>query len=47
MNILIADHAGFCFGVQRSLEMAEKALAQRDELRCLGQLIHNPQVVAE
>ena len=47
MQIIIADHAGFCFGVQRSLEMAEKALAERDELRCLGQLIHNPQVVAE
>lgn len=47
MEIIIADHAGFCFGVQRSLEMAEKALGERDELRCLGQLIHNPQVVAE
>jgi (E)-4-hydroxy-3-methyl-but-2-enyl pyrophosphate reductase len=47
MDILIADHAGFCFGVQRSLEIAEKALAERHELRCLGQLIHNRQVVAE
>ncbi len=47
MDILVADHAGFCFGVQRSLEMAEKALGERNELRCLGQLIHNPQVVAE
>jgi len=47
MTILIADHAGFCFGVQRSLEMAAKALAERHELQCLGQLIHNRQVVAE
>jgi 4-hydroxy-3-methylbut-2-enyl diphosphate reductase len=47
MDILIADHAGFCFGVQRSLEMADKALAERGELACLGSLIHNRQVVSE
>lgn len=47
MEIIVADHAGFCFGVQRSLEMAKHALRARGELRCLGQLIHNPQVVAE
>ncbi len=47
MEIVIADHAGFCFGVQRSLEMAEKALAEREGLECLGPLIHNRQVVSE
>jgi 4-hydroxy-3-methylbut-2-enyl diphosphate reductase len=46
MEIMVADHAGFCFGVQRSLEMAEKALADREELECLGPLIHNRQVVS-
>ena len=47
MNIIIADHAGFCFGVQRSIEMADKALDERDQIRCVGPLIHNTQVVAE
>ncbi len=47
MDIIIADHAGFCFGVQRSIEMADKALAERGEIRCVGPLIHNKQVVAE
>jgi len=47
MDIIIADHAGFCFGVQRSIEMADKALADRGEIRCVGPLIHNNQVVAE
>jgi 4-hydroxy-3-methylbut-2-enyl diphosphate reductase len=47
MRIIIADHAGFCFGVQRSVEMAETALGEREELACVGPLIHNRQVVAE
>jgi len=47
MRITVADHAGFCFGVQRSVEMAEKALGDREELVCVGPLIHNRQVVAE
>jgi (E)-4-hydroxy-3-methyl-but-2-enyl pyrophosphate reductase len=47
MQIVVADHAGFCFGVQRSLEMAESALGERDELVCVGPLIHNRQVVSD
>lgn len=47
MEIIVSDHAGFCFGVQRSIEMAEKALHEPDELRCVGPLIHNTHVVAE
>ena len=47
MQITIADHAGFCFGVQRSVEMAEQALGERDELVCVGPLIHNQQVVSD
>ncbi len=46
MQTIVADHAGFCFGVQRSVEMAEKALGDREELVCVGPLIHNRQVVA-
>ncbi|MBM3473707.1 MAG: 4-hydroxy-3-methylbut-2-enyl diphosphate reductase [Armatimonadetes bacterium] len=47
MEIIVAEHAGFCFGVKRSLEMAEEALAKRGHVYCLGELIHNSQVVAD
>ena len=39
----LARHAGFCFGVRRAVETAEK-----NAPACtLGPIIHNPQVVAE
>jgi (E)-4-hydroxy-3-methyl-but-2-enyl pyrophosphate reductase len=39
-----AEKAGFCFGVKRALEMAEKA-ALKGNTASLGPLIHNQQVV--
>ncbi|NLY78255.1 MAG: bifunctional 4-hydroxy-3-methylbut-2-enyl diphosphate reductase/30S ribosomal protein S1 [Tissierellia bacterium] len=48
MKIYIADHAGFCFGVKRAIEIAENALEQsksEEEIYSLGPLVHNPQVV--
>ncbi len=46
-RITIAKTAGFCFGVQRAVDMVF-ALAEQDEPVCtLGELIHNPQMVAE
>lgn len=48
MKIYIADHAGFCFGVKRAVEIAENTLSQlnQDEkIYSLGPLVHNPQVV--
>ncbi|NLK01329.1 MAG: bifunctional 4-hydroxy-3-methylbut-2-enyl diphosphate reductase/30S ribosomal protein S1 [Clostridia bacterium] len=48
MEIHIAEHAGFCFGVNRAIEMVERCLNNRESpLRSLGPLIHNPQVVAK
>lgn len=47
--IEIAGSAGWCFGVERIVEMAEKLLARRapdEPVYCLGELIHNPQEVA-
>ncbi len=46
MKVIIADHAGFCFGVKRALEKVIKASAS-GPLETLGPLIHNPQVVAK
>ena len=47
-RITVAEHAGFCFGVQRAVDAAEAELkkAVRDgvQLYCLGPLIHNKAV---
>lgn len=47
MEIKIAEYCGFCYGVKRAVEMAEKAAAERVEGGTLGPLIHNPQLIAE
>jgi 4-hydroxy-3-methylbut-2-enyl diphosphate reductase len=43
MQVLIADEYGFCFGVERAVEMVEEALQEGDTVRTLGPLIHNDQ----
>jgi small subunit ribosomal protein S1 len=45
-KIELAEHAGFCFGVRRAIEIAEKTLSQKKEkVYCLGEIIHNYSVV--
>ena len=46
MQVLIADEYGFCFGVERAVEMVEEALQEGDTVRTLGPLIHNDQEMA-
>src|SRR5689334_7925531 len=43
MKVLLADEYGFCFGVERAVEMVEEAIANGAAVRTLGPLIHNPQ----
>jgi 4-hydroxy-3-methylbut-2-enyl diphosphate reductase len=43
MKVLLADEYGFCFGVERAVEMVEDALQEGDTVRTLGPLIHNEQ----
>jgi 4-hydroxy-3-methylbut-2-enyl diphosphate reductase len=43
MRVLLADEFGFCFGVERAVEMVEKAIGEGDTVRALGPLIHNTQ----
>ncbi len=43
MQVLLADEYGFCFGVERAVEMVEEALDEGDTVRALGPLIHNDQ----
>ncbi len=44
MEIILADKAGFCFGVKRAISTAFEAAAA-GTVYCLGPLIHNPQEV--
>src|SRR6187401_3079676 len=43
MQVLLADEYGFCFGVERAVDMVEDALSEGDTVRTLGPLIHNEQ----
>ncbi len=45
MEILLADEYGFCFGVERAVEMVEEALTEGATVRTLGPLIHNSQEI--
>lgn len=45
VKIRIAKHAGFCFGVKRAIEIAERELKNKKRIFCLGNLIHNVRVV--
>ncbi|HEX8844540.1 MAG TPA: 4-hydroxy-3-methylbut-2-enyl diphosphate reductase [Pyrinomonadaceae bacterium] len=43
MEVLLAEEYGFCFGVERAVDMVEDALAEGRTIRSLGALIHNSQ----
>src|SRR5688500_6159266 len=43
MQVLLADEYGFCFGVERAVDMVEDDLGEGDVVRSLGPLIHNEQ----
>lgn len=43
MEVLLAEEYGFCFGVERAVDMVEDALKEGVQIRSLGALIHNSQ----
>jgi 4-hydroxy-3-methylbut-2-enyl diphosphate reductase len=45
MQIRTAEHMGMCFGVRDAIELAER-LTRQGPLTILGDLVHNPDVVA-
>ena len=45
MSITVAKSAGFCFGVNRAVDMVEKAAQQGGCVATLGPIIHNRHVV--
>ncbi len=45
MEIILADSAGFCFGVNRAVNKVEELLNEGKNVATLGPLIHNPQYI--
>ena len=45
MEIEVAKNAGFCFGVKRAVETAEKLAKTNDKIYTYGHLIHNDYVI--
>ena len=41
MEILIDEHAGYCFGVVKAIGAAEEVLKNEGGLYCLGDIVHN------
>ena len=47
MEIIVGQSAGFCGGVLNSVNMANKYLEKNTNVYCLGELVHNPQVIKD
>jgi 4-hydroxy-3-methylbut-2-enyl diphosphate reductase len=49
LQIIRANNTGFCFGVKRAINKANKLIKEvnNEEIYMLGEIIHNPQVIKE
>ena len=47
MRVTVAKSAGFCFGVDRAVEIVRKLISEGERVSTLGPIIHNKQVVKE
>ena len=45
MNVVVAKSAGFCFGVNRAVELVEQAVKEGKQVLTLGPIIHNRHAV--
>lgn len=45
LKLIIADHAGFCFGVNQAIKTIESLIEKKQKAFTLGPIIHNPQEV--
>ena len=46
MSIQVAESAGFCFGVNRAVELVERVAKNGKRVATLGPIIHNRHAVA-
>src|SRR3989338_5779422 len=47
MEIKVAKHAGFCFGVKKAIEIAEEVAQNNGVTYVLVQLVHNEKVIKD
>lgn len=47
MEIIVAKTAGFCFGVRNAVDKTVEELENNKIVYCLGELVHNKQVIEE
>lgn len=47
MEIIVGKTAGFCYGVKRAVEGAIEELNNHKKIDCLGEIVHNQQVIKE
>ena len=45
MELILAEHLGFCYGVKRAIEIARDNASPNGTSSTLGPIIHNPQMV--
>ena len=45
LEVILADHLGFCYGVKRAIKIARENASTGKNSRTLGPIIHNPQMV--
>lgn len=45
MKVIVAEKCGFCPGVRNAISIAEKILAQKNDVYSLGPIIHNKDMV--
>ncbi len=45
MEIVVGKTAGFCYGVRNAVTKAEEKLKEHKKVSCLGELVHNGQVI--
>ena len=46
MEIIIGDKSGFCAGISFTLKKAEELLNEYKAIYCLGEIVHNEEVVS-
>ncbi len=47
MEVILAEHAGFCFGVKRAVEQVYEQAATGEPIYTYGPIIHNEEVVKD
>ena len=47
MKVTVAKTAGFCFGVNRAVNLVKQLLREENQVCTLGPIIHNPQTLSQ